>query len=339
MFSISFLPAAAPGAGRALACGLRDGSVVLVDSRQPQRQNGRTMIAHGSRRGGGGGGRGGGGSRYRNVKAGGSRSRFGLGNTDDPGYTTDTLVRLDCSSVDHTHILRDGTRCLIKDRTGGLQTVDLRFFGGQGRGQTGARPLKVLVPPTPGVRLPVPGSFALDPTETIVATPVSTTAAVAAVNGGGGGGGSSSGLPATGMGAAMASGGVGAWGAFSSSSAAALYQQNAATCYRDPSGASHTVNGRWSTNGGCGDGDAGTLFPGRDRLRILDVTSGRVLNDIQTPWTHMSLARGAGATSDGADGNSSGVVKFWGTAREPERGPAVFEARLRSKPNGGYGRL
>ncbi|CAN0060137.1 unnamed protein product [Pylaiella littoralis] len=334
VFSMSFLPAAAPGAGRAFVCGLRDGSVFLVDSRRPQRLNGRTKIAHGSRCSGGGGfsGRGG---RCSNAKLGGPRRRYSVSVTADPEYTVEPLALLDCSSVDHTHILRDGTRCLIKDRTGGLQTVDLRFFdcqgqgSGRGRGQERARPLKVLVPTrepvgTRGVRSSVPGSFALDPTETIVATPVSTTAAAKSGGGDGGGGG--------GGGTAMASGG-GAWDAFSSySSTVSLYHQYAATGHRHPSDAGDTAN----TGGG---GDADALFPGRDRLRILDVTSGRVLNDIQTPWTHMSLARGAGATLDGADGSSYGGVQFWGTARDPERGPAVFQAGLWSEPGGGYGRL
>ena len=308
VFSMAFLPEAAPGAGHAFVCGCRDGSVVLVDPRQPPRHNATATVASGLARRGSGSSGGGSGSwssssgseKLRRAQLGGPR-RAG-GGRDGRSPAAELLVRLDLSSVDHTHVLRDGTRCLVKGRSGGLQVVDLRVFAGQAQGQGRPRALKVLVPPRGGqYRAPAPARFALDPTETVVLTPVAGAATAAACVGGNGGGG--------GGGAGTAGG---AWGAFSSSSTG-------------------DANGGFTAGGG----STGYAGPRGDRLRILNVSSGEVLNDIQTPWTGMSLARGAGTA---ADPDFCGM-RFWGTAWEAGRGAAVFEARLRSETEGGYGRI
>ena len=309
-----FLPVTAPGAGHAFVCGMRDGSVVLVDPRQPTRQNLPTTVARNVTSAGSGGGGGGGGSGSGR----GSHSRSGGGRSAD----TELLARLDGSSVDHTQVLRDGTRCLVKDRSGGLQSVDLRFFSGRGDGPgraRGARPLKVLVPP--GARARAPGRFTLDPTETVVVTPVPAAAAARTARLGGGGGGSE----------AVFTGG--AWNAFSSSGAAGLPLPYAAGC---------------TSSGGVGINGGSTPFAERDRLRILNVSSGEKLNDIQTPWTGVSLATERGAAAAAALGSGMSMsmpgrgdaVRFWGAGWEPGQGATVFEARLRSDPTGGgYGRL
>lgn len=105
-----------------MACGLRNGSVRLLDPRVPPRD-----LAAGSA---------------------------------DAGYTLASLG----SSVNHTRILRDGRRCLVRDRTGGLQAWDLRY---PGRG-----PVRVLVPSRPQRLGPfLSGRFALDSSESVVATP------------------------------------------------------------------------------------------------------------------------------------------------------------------------
>eukprot|EP00752_Nemacystus_decipiens_P011983 g10623.t1 len=325
VFSVSFLPVTAPGAGHAFVCGLRDGSVVLVDPRQSPRQNLTTTVARNLASGGGSSGRSS--DSRRNAGFGGTR-RSGGGRSAG----TELLARLDhCSSVDHTHILRDGTRCLVKDRSGGLQSVDLRFFSGPGgrsdRGP-GTRPLKVLVPP--GARALARGKFALDSTETVVVTPVPAAAAAAAATQGGGGGG---GEVATG----------GAWGAFSLSGAAGRPFPNA--------GGGSSSGGMGNNGGGRSGGDGSTPPAGRDRLRVLNVSSGEQLNDIQTPWTGVSLATERGAASATAVSAPLGLrvpvsmsgggdgVRFWGTAWEPGQGATVFEAKLRSNSVGGYGRL
>lgn len=267
---MSFLPAAVPGAGSALVCGLRDGTVVLVDPRQPYRHG--TAAAAG----------------------------------------TLLAPRADASSVDHTHILRDGTRCLIKDRSGGLQATDLRFFGHRG----GA--LEVLVPPRgQGMRAPWPAKFALDATETIVATPVAAAAA------------SSDG----GAGAASVVGGgerfpprPHAWQRFSSAGIGGLQGGIGGSIYD------------FRNDHGSGYGAEPVPAEG-DSVRLLNVSSGEVLNDIQTPWPWVSLARGAGATVDGGGGGCCHreEVRFWGTALAPGRGAAVFEARMTTSEDG-YGR-
>ncbi|CAM9913659.1 unnamed protein product [Ectocarpus fasciculatus] len=274
VFSMSFLPAAAPGAGSALVCGLRDGTAVLVDPRQPYRHG--TAAAAG----------------------------------------TLLAPRADPSSVDHTHILRDGTRCLIKDRSGGLQVADLRFFGPRG----GA--LEVLVPPRgQGTRAPWPAKFALDATETVVATPVA--AAATAADGG--------------AGAATVVGGgerfqpqPHAWQRFSSQSVGGLQ------------GGIGGLGGIYDVRNDHGGGYGAEPLPAEgDSVRLLNVSSGEVLNDIQTPWPWVSLARGAGATVDGGEGGGGCCcreeVRFWGTALAPGRGAAVFEARMTTSEDG-YGR-
>ncbi|CAM9639653.1 unnamed protein product [Ectocarpus sp. 13 AM-2016] len=283
VFSMSFLPAAAPGAGSALVCGLRDGTVVLVDPRQPYRHG--TQAAAG----------------------------------------TLLAPRADPSSVDHTHILRDGTRCLVKDRSGCLQATDLRFFGHRG----GA--LQVMVPPGgQGKRAPWPAKFALDAMETVVATPVAAEAAAPARADGG-------------AGAATVVGGgerfpphPHAWQRFSSSSIGGL-----------PNGIGGSIYDVRNDHGG-GYGAEPVPAEG-DSVQLLNVSSGEVLNDIQTPWPWVSLARGAGATVDcweggggGGDGGGGGCcrreeVRFWGTALAPGRGAAVFEARMTTSEDG-YGR-
>ncbi|CAM9873047.1 unnamed protein product, partial [Hapterophycus canaliculatus] len=316
VFSMSFLPPAAPGAGHAFVCGLRDGSVVLIDPRQPPLQNGTTTVA---------------------------TSLAGAGRA----VAQSLLFRLDCSSVDHTHILRDGTRCLVKDRSGGLQAVDLRFCSergqgpgagrGHGHGRGRAPQLKVLVPPSaPGTRRPkVPGRFALDPTETIVLTPL---AAAARVGGSGGAGGAAA---AAGGGERFPSSSR-AWDAFASSPSGLPADQTG----REAASAD-SINGGGGGGGGVSGDDPSSpsRFASGDRIRILNVSSGEALNDIRTPWTGVSLARGAAATLTGAGGADScrcrhggDVMRFWGSAWEPGRGAAVFEARLRAEAAGGFGR-
>ncbi|CAM9413623.1 unnamed protein product [Ectocarpus sp. 4 AP-2014] len=278
VFSMSFLPAAAPGAGSALICGLRDGTVVLIDPRQPYRHG--TAAAAG----------------------------------------TLLAPRADPSSVDHTHILRDGTRCLVKDRSGCLQATDLRFFGHR------AGALEVLVPPGgQGKRAPWPAKFALDATETVVATPVAAEAAAAARADGD-------------AGAATVVGGgerfppqPHGWQRFTSSSIGGL-----------PDGIG---GGIYDVRNDHGGGYGAEPVPAEgDSVRLLNVSSGEVLNDIQTPWPWVSLARGAGATVDGREGGGGGggccrreEVRFWGTALAPGRGAAVFEARMTTSEDG-YGR-
>ncbi|CAM9274786.1 unnamed protein product, partial [Ascophyllum nodosum] len=164
VFSICFLPLGAPGGGDVMVCGLRDGSVRLVDTRQPPRANPAAEaaaatasttklctaacidIAHRN-------------NRHRGARAPASPSMVGK----------IISVKLD-SSVDHTHVLRDGTRCLVRHRFGGLHVVDLRFTG---------RPLRALVEPPAAVKLvPVRRKFALDDRETVVVMPIAATAAV-----------------------------------------------------------------------------------------------------------------------------------------------------------------
>lgn len=316
---MSFLPAAAPGAGHAFLCGLRDGSVVLVDPRQPSRGNGTSTTVATSLIAGG---RGPTGSRGGSSRAGGVHGHVRGAtlpiNTSTAASTQSVLFRLDCSSVDHTHILRDGTRFLVKDRSGGLQVIDLRFQG-HGRGRTPQ--LKVLVQPGKRRSL-LPGRFALDRSETIVITPA---AAAPPVVGGGGRGGT-----------AVAGGGERssslAWNAFGSSSSSGSHHEN---------GGGSASAGGMHVGGGIDTSLPAELASG-DRIRILNVSSGEVLNDIRTPWTGVSLARGTAAA--GVGGASScrcyggDVTRFWGSAWEHGRGAAVFEASLGAETAGGYGR-
>lgn len=278
VFSISFFPLSAPGAGGAMVGGLRDGSVVLLDPRQPPRPNSAPVVSQGG--------------RGDNISGGRGRGPIGRSSSTTTA-TSRTLANAHCS-IDHLHILQDGTRCLVKDRSGGLQTVDLRFAG---------RPLKVLVPPTVGTRPPVPGKFALDPSETIVATPIAAAPEAAGVGMVGGGERFLS-APR-------------AWDAFSGSGSAAV---------------DHRV-GVNRTSGGGRRKDA-TSREG-DRLRILSASSGEVLNNITTPWTGMSLAPGI-AWRGVEEAGCHGDVHFWGIARRDT--PVVFEARLRCREGEGFGR-
>lgn len=281
VFSISFLPLAAPGAGRAMVGGLRDGSVVLLDPRQPPRQNASSIIS----------------SDGGSV----SVSRGRVGHSSRTGSTTTsanrTLASVHCS-IDHTHILQDGTRCIVKDRSGGLQTLDLRFSG---------RPLKTLVPPTAGTRAPAPGKFALDLGETVLATPIAAAPEAAGVGMVGGGERFLS-APR-------------AWDAFSGTQSAAVDHRGSV--------------GRGSSGGGLrGDAKSGK----GDRLRFLSVTSGEVLNEIATPWTGMSLAPGAserGVEGVGCHGDAHfwGIA-----SEPRQRRPVVFEASLQSGEGEGFGR-
>lgn len=265
--------------------GLRDGSVVLLDPRQPPRQNASSIISSG------------GGS----VSVGRGRSRSRVGHSSRTGTITTSASRSLASvhcSIDHTHILQDGTRCLVKDRSGGLQTLELRFSG---------RPLKTLVPPTAGRRALVPGKFALDLGETVVATPIAAAAEAAGIGMVGGGERFLS-VPR-------------AWDAFSGTQSAAVDHRG-------------SVGGGSSGEAGRGDAKSGV----GDRLRFLSVTSGEILNDIATPWTGMSLAPGiSGRDVEGV--GCHGNVHFCGIASKPrQRRPVVFEASLKSRESEGFGR-
>lgn len=297
VFSLSFLPPAAPGAGHTMICGLRDGSVVLLDSRQPQRHNSAAVSAS-------------------------ARSNDGIGNEVINGIPGGKQVMLRrANSVDQTHVLGDGTRCLVKDRSGGLCTVDMRFFF------PGKPPLSVLVPPLPDAfrtRAPVPGRFALDPAETIVAIPVAAAADYSGHQR------KSGGNIAMGGGERFLSS-PRAWDAFAGVGSIGRSHYMSRIDERDAESAGSTGSAIDHPSVPLSQTPAKALAGAGDSLRILSLTTGHVLKDIVTPWTGMSLARGAVRPEGGsAKHGCYGDVRFWGIASEPgERGkPLVFDAGL-----------
>lgn len=323
VFSISFLPPAAPGAGHVIICGLRDGSVILLDSREKPPQHQRPSTDGDNTSAGGSCGKNGGrGSRTLSHNR--ARGKKGSHHQQERNH----LARMS-SSVDHTHVLQDGTRCLARDRLGSLQTLDLRFPGRAG-------PLKVLVSPpaTGALRARDRGKFALDPGEAVVATPVVASASTAVSEGGGvlmGGGERFLSSPR-------------AWDAFSN---AEIDRRGVVVDF-------HRCGSTGAAGGGVGGGGEGAdtttatttaaaagddrrRLTG-DRLQILSLSTGEVLTDIATPWTEMSLARGVVGPPGGGAGGCHGELQFWGKACESGQRTVVFEARLRSEGCGGFGR-
>lgn len=294
-----------------MLCGLRNGSVVVLDSRQPTRQNLSTTTV---------GGGGGGGGRALEGSANGHRRAARSGRNDPASVAAERsfLLRLD-SSIDYTHILQDGTRCLVKDRSGGLHTLDLRFQG---------RPLKVLVPSAHGKRAPFAGRFALDPGETVVATPIAAACGAAAR-------GCTDGSAVVGGGERFLSS-PRAWDAFSGA------QRTVVDFYGSGDG---LADGRG--RGGAGGGGSGRAFDAvddvkacmGDRLRVLSLTSGKTLTDIATPWTGMCLARGVQVVErSGREASCHGDIRFRGIASPAGKPDTVFEAGIRSQEKGGFGR-
>ncbi|CAM9680123.1 unnamed protein product [Discosporangium mesarthrocarpum] len=127
VLSVAFLPPSAPGAGNAFLYGARNGHVVLSDSRiRPP----RATVA-------------------------------------GPAQSSAASEFVACFpwTVDNLHPLRDGRSCLAKDRSGGLQMLDLRV---RGRG-----PVSVLKPSGSDAEYSMcKGHFTVDPSETLVASPI-----------------------------------------------------------------------------------------------------------------------------------------------------------------------
>lgn len=303
--------------GDVIICGLRDGSVRLVDSRQPPNHNGGVAAALtaptaavsatlSSRSSGGRGDPSAvtyGDCIDLNVR-GRNRHGFGPRSSKSPPTAGKTLSVGGSSSVDHIHVLQDGTRCLVRRRFGDLHVIDLRFAG---------RPPRVLVePPAPATFVPVRGRFALDDKETVVATPIPSTTVSSTI---------AARSPVS-RPSCRAEGGemeVGAGERFSS----ALPAWNT---FSQGGGGSNSSNGvvRFA------DGPERSCGEEGDRLRILSLMTGEVLSEISTPWTGLSLARGWGTgwgeTVMGYCSQSD--VKFWGIASGFDKSATVFEASL-----------
>lgn len=92
--------------------------------------------------------------------AGGSQSSQGRRGS----ASTHHLVHLG-SSVDQVFVLKDGRKCLVKDRSGGLQMFDLRHMG---RGAA-----RTFVPPVAGLHKPSHAKFVLDYEENVIVSPQS----------------------------------------------------------------------------------------------------------------------------------------------------------------------
>lgn len=266
-------------------------------------------------------------------------------------YTDVMPVAILPTSVDHMHVLRDGRRCLVRDRSGGLQMFDLRGGSGGGSGddgwgqargssgiasKCGIRPpcgalVKVFVPPAPRRWAGTPGKFALDPGETVVASPIPP-----ATRGRSGrsrrGGSNTPHVPST-----VAS----AWDPFAGHSSDSDEMPLLTTHYGgdsdDDRGGAAGGSGRRRPRGA----GANFFFPredseesGWDRLRISSVSSGDVVSDVVTPFKKLSLARGTlgvrGATGVvGQSGFCHGDVVFRGIATCPRRDARVLvEAAL-----------
>lgn len=329
VFSISFLPCGAPGAGNVMICGLRDGSVRLVDSRQSPNLNGEAAAALtaptaaisatlASSSSGGGGDQSA--VTYGNCIELTVRERnrhcFGPRSSKSPPTVGKTLSVGGSSSVDHIHALQDGTRCLVRRRFGDLHVLDLRFAG---------RPPRVLVePPAPATLVPVRGRFALDDKETVVATPISSTVVSSTA--------AARGPYARPSGRAEGGGmevGAGerfsltppAWDTFSRGGGSGSGSKNSNGVVRFAEDLERTCGGKGMRGSGNSVGD---------RLRILSLTTGEVLSEISTPWTGLSLARGwetgRGGTVAGCCRQSD--VKFWGIASGFDKSATVFEASL-----------
>lgn len=327
-----------------MICGQRDGSVVLLDSRVPASNQNSARLTANRRVGGGETG----GHKNGNHRQG----AVGIGSSRRSGATK---YLLDCgtSSVDHVHALKDGARCLVKDKLGGLLTLDLRFSG---RG-----PLKVLVPPVAAgqgggaARAMVPGRFAmLDSEDTIVVTAISTAtprhrhAADRSVEDmvGGVGGERFASSPR-------------AWDAFSGGvprstrAASVIVDHNNSSCDVSSPGRGE----KREAVSGFRSGLPGVLHGGKngrgssctgDRLLILSVSTGEMLNEIATPWRNISLARGGAATVGPGPGplgrggkrpGCHGEFQFLGIAslEAREKATTVFEGSLQPEGSGKFG--
>lgn len=258
VFSISFAPPDAPGAGDAIALGLRNGTVRLLDPRKPW---------HG-------------------------------------GRPTDVLARLG-SSIDHVRMLRDGRRCLIRDQSGGLQMYDVRV--------PEREPLRVLVPSNPGRMRPFcRGKFVLDPSETVVASPVGRRVGSTAVVGRG------EGAEPTGV-------------AQGEDTSMCPFVRNPRRRYVRPPRSDQTQSHRVEVGAPVIDGrESATLREEAkgERVRLLSLTTGGILSDLATPWDRLSVARGVTGASGAC--HSEGDFCFLGIGSGSGDGgqARVFEARL-----------
>lgn len=236
-------------------------------------------------------------------------------------------------------MLRDGRRCLVRDRSGGLQTFDLRHLSGRAGGREGARghyqgPLRVLVSPAPGRWAAASGKFALDPGETVVATPIAS-------DGGGWARRGAACVDATHPLSAIAS----AWNPFSTDTT-----PNDRSSHCTPRGTDS--NGAGAFRGDAGATDDDVRRQGRrqrrrwprvqsdgDGLRVLKINSGEVVSEMSTPHDALSLARGTvgSAGAKGVVGESGfyhGNLVFRGLATGPGQGGARVLVEVALWPEG-----